>query len=93
MKKNPAKFNRQQFKNATKTHKYTNTNTTDKSTNKRQHNNNTTTQQHNNINKNIIKYNNSTTIFSGFDGLGHLKTVLISCRERAKHTNIGNYSN
>lgn len=46
MKKTPAKFNRQQFKNATKTHKYTNTNTTDKSTNKRQHNNNTTTQQH-----------------------------------------------
>lgn len=84
MKKKTAKFNRQHFKNATKTHKYTNTNTTDKSTNKK---------QHNNINKNIIKYNNSTTIFSGFDGLGHLKTVLISCRERAKHTNIGNYSN
>lgn len=46
MKKKTAKFNRQQFKKATKTHKYTNTNTTDKSTNKRQHNNNTTTQQH-----------------------------------------------
>lgn len=57
MKKKTAKFNRQQFKNATKTHKYTNTNTTDKSTNKRQHNNNTTTQQHQQKHHKI-QYNN-----------------------------------
>lgn len=73
--------------------KHINTPTPIQQTNQQTKDNTTTTQQHNNINKNIIKYNNSTTIFSGFDCLGHLKTVLISCRERAKHTNIGNYSN
>lgn len=65
MKKKTTKFNRQQYKNATKTHKYKNTNTTDKSTNKSQHNN-------------ITKFNNSTTILIGFDGLGHLQTVPVA---------------